>query len=64
MRAFGWIQISSNVLKASSPNGWVEKQQSTRSRVVGEEEDVAFDKDLKILKFIKLEDPKLEKIKA
>lgn len=64
MRAFGWIQISSNVLKASRPNGWVEKQQSTRSRIVGEEEDVAFDKDLKILKFIKLEDPKLEKIKA
>lgn len=64
MRTFGGIQISSNVLKASRPNGRVEKQQSTGSRIVGEEKDVAFDEDLEILKFIKLKDPKLKRIKS
>lgn len=60
MCTFCRIQIGSNVLKATSPNGRVEENQSSRSRIVGEVEDVAFDEDLKILEFVELEHPELE----
>lgn len=60
VRAFRRIQVGSNVLEASRPNGWVEEKQRSGTGIVGEEENVALDEDLKVLEFVELEHPKLE----
>lgn len=53
------IQVGSNVFKATRPNGGVEKDQCAGTGIVGEVEDVAFDEDLKVFKFVEFEDPQL-----
>jgi hypothetical protein len=59
MGAFGRVQIGANVLEAAGPHCRVEEEQSTRTRVVGEVEDVALDEDLEILELVELKHPKL-----
>lgn len=64
MRAFRRIQICADVFKPASPNSWIKEEKRTGARIVSEVENVPFDENLQVLKFVELKHIKLKKINS